>query len=88
MSKLKQQLAGHRRVVLAALLVCALIGAFAANTPSEAATGRCGLEFHYFNNAAHTTLVGLRGWRPTSCGCGTYSWGTISAYSEIFDSFC
>jgi hypothetical protein len=85
MSSLKR-IALNRRVVLAALLVLALTGVFAAGSP--AAAERCGTEIYYFSDASHTTDVGLRGWLPSSCGCASYGWGSISLYREIYDSVC
>jgi hypothetical protein len=86
MSNLKR-IAVNRRVVLAALLLLALTGVFAAGSPAEAQT-RCGTEIYYFSDASHTTDVGLRGWLPSNCGCASYGWGSITIYREIYDSVC
>jgi hypothetical protein len=71
-------------LVLTALAVAAVIGLPAG---SEANT-RCGLEFYYYSDPGLTNLIGVRGWLPTECGCGSYGWGSLSAYREIYDSWC
>lgn len=89
MSILKKKLAAHRRVVLAALLVCTLIAVFAAGSPQASAQQtRCGTEFYYYSDSSYSCMVGLRGWLPWDCGCASYGWGSITPYREIYDSVC
>lgn len=68
------------RFVLLALL---FVLAFASVSPSfETRTGH---EFIYYNNAAHTTVVGVY----IYCSNGASShWGVISPYSVIEPSGC
>jgi len=31
---------------------------------------------------------GAARWLPMTCGCQSYSWGTLSPYRTVDDSFC
>ena len=78
-----------RRAVAALVVVFLLTAAVAALTPVpvEAST-RCGLEFWYYSDDTYTDLVGIRGWWPWDCGCGSYGAGEITEYRLIFDNYC
>lgn len=54
----------------------------------SSALGKCGLEFHYYSDPGLTNPIGMRGYLPESCGCGSYGWGSTSAYRETYDSTC
>lgn len=74
-------------LLLLASLVLSVAAVVSVTEPIEAQT-RCGTEIYYYSDPGMTDLVGLDIWTPTSCGCNFYSWGTISIYREILDSFC
>jgi hypothetical protein len=69
-----------------ALVGLAVILGFAA--PEPAAADRCGTEFIYYSDASFTEVVGVRGWLPYECNCQFYSWGSITGFSEVVDSYC
>jgi hypothetical protein len=78
-----------RKAVAALVLVFVVTAMVAVLTPTPAeAQTRCGLEFWYYSDATYTELVGIRGWWPWACGCGTYGAGEITPYREIFDNYC
>ncbi len=88
MRLLKDALTRRRAALLgAALTVLAVAVVLGVPVGSEAST-RCGLEFYYYSDPGLTNLIGMRGWLPTECGCGSYGWGSVSAYREIYDSWC
>lgn len=76
--------------VLAATAAAASIGfmAFAA-APASAVTPICGETFsctvYYYNNAAHTTVVG---YRITACGGQVTTWGKTSDYLSLQTEAC
>jgi hypothetical protein len=88
MSKLKSVLARHRAAGLGLVMaVCALALVLLLPAPSSA-LGKCGLEFYYYSDPGLTNLIGVRGYLPPECGCGSYGWGSVSPYREIYDSYC
>lgn len=70
-----------------ALALAAVSVVLCAPVASDAQT-KCGLEFYYYSDPDLTNLVGMRGYWPTSCGCGSYGWGVTTGYREIDNSFC
>jgi hypothetical protein len=81
-----------RRIALTVLGLTFLLAFVFALLPgaggeAEAST-RCGTEFYYYSDATYTEVVGVWGWLPTSCGCQSYSWGTITPYRTVQDSYC
>ena len=82
-----QTLRSHRRPIATLALVGALalvlLVAVPGAQPVHAQT-RTGHDFTYYDDAAHTNVVGYRYW------CIGYNggWGTTSPYSEINDFPC
>lgn len=76
------------RLISTGLVLAALATILTLAIPTPVAAEKCGLEFHYFSDASHTTQVGMRGYEPSSCGCGLYGWGSLSLHREIYDAFC
>ena len=71
--------------VLQVLTFLVTFFAFSANFPLQAATTRTGHEFIYYNNASHSTVVGVY----VYCSNGSSShWGVISPYYAIEPSGC
>jgi hypothetical protein len=87
MSSLRQ-ITGHRRIILAALLIVGLAAVFAATPPSQAQSMRCGTEFIYYSDSTYSCQVGLRGWLPLDCGCASYGWGSVTPYFDVDDAVC
>jgi hypothetical protein len=85
MSKLKKV---NTRVLCLVLALAALATVLTIAVPTPVAAEKCGLEFHYFSDASHTTEVGMRAYEPSACGCGLYGWGSITIHREIEDAFC
>ena len=76
------------RLISSVLAVAALAAVLTVSVPAPVSAEKCGLEFHYYSDASHTTEVGMRAYEPSSCGCGLYGWGSISLHREITDAFC
>jgi hypothetical protein len=76
------------RLISTVLALAALATVLTVAVPTPVAAEKCGLEFHYYSDASHTTEVGMRGYEPSACGCGLYGWGSISLHREIVDGFC
>ncbi len=79
-----------RTVWLALALPAILTTAIVLSTPRTAHSqcdprSRCGNEFYYYSDAAHTNLVGMQVW---DCNCHYSSWGTTSFYREILPASC
>jgi hypothetical protein len=87
MSRLKKLFTGRIRLAVLAIAVLAAIFAAYTPAPSQAQT-RCGTEFIYYSDDTFTEVVGVRGWLPDYCGCQFYSWGCITSYREVTDSYC
>ena len=88
MSKLRSLVVRRRAASVGLVLsVFALALVLLLPAPSSA-LGKCGLEFYYYSDPGLTNLIGLRGYWPSECGCGSYGWGSVSPYREIYDSFC
>ena len=70
-----------RRLPLAFALILTLAATFlAVPAPTQASIGRCGNEFYYYDDAAHTNLVGYEVW---DCNCFHSSWGVHTVYRDI-----
>ncbi|HEY4563459.1 MAG TPA: DUF6289 family protein [Thermoanaerobaculia bacterium] len=69
----------HRRLLLALALVVTLAVTFLAAPPPIQAD-RCGNEFYYYDDAAHTNLVG---YEVYECNCAHSSWGVHTFYRVI-----
>ena len=70
-----------RRLLLALALILTLAATFlTAPAPTQASIGRCGNEFYYYDDAAHTNLVGYEVW---DCNCFHSSWGVHTVYRDI-----
>lgn len=77
-----------RNVVAVVLALMALATVLVLAFPKTASADRCGTEFIYYSDASFSEVVGVRGWLPYSCNCQFYSWGSLSTYSEVQDSWC
>lgn len=77
-----------KKIAALMLVLVALATVLVLATPEPAAADRCGTEFIYYSDATYTEVVGVRGWLPYSCNCQSYSWGSISIYREVTDSYC
>jgi len=73
-----------RFAVVAALLVGALAFTTVAFAPSDAEAACWGVTV-YYNNAAHSQVVGARG---TGCCGEVINWGTTSPYHECEVIYC
>ena len=71
------------RFAVATLIVLVGGAIYIASLPKSDAGG--GLVCSYYNNAAHTTVVGARG---TGCCGAPISWGVISAYKSCQTLVC
>jgi hypothetical protein len=74
--------------VAALALVFVVTAMVATLMPSPAEASRCGFEFWYYSDATYTELVGIRGWWPWACGCGTYGGGQVTEHRLVFDNYC
>jgi hypothetical protein len=68
-----------RRLLLALALFATLAATFLAAPPPIRAD-RCGNEFYYYDDAAHTNLVG---YEVYECNCSHSSWGVHTVYRVI-----
>ncbi|MFL6233072.1 MAG: DUF6289 family protein [Thermoanaerobaculia bacterium] len=68
-----------RRLLLALALFATLAATFLAAPPPIRAD-RCGNEFYYYDDAAHTNLVG---YEVYDCNCFHSSWGVHTIYRVI-----
>jgi hypothetical protein len=68
-----------RRLLLALALILTLAATFLAAPPPIRAD-RCGNEFYYYDDAAHTNLVG---YEVYDCNCFHSSWGVRTVYRVI-----
>ena len=87
MSRLRR-LSINPRVVKAALVVFVLATAVVISLATPAYADRCGTEFLYFSDGTFQEVVGIRGWLPYNCACQFYTWGTITIYKIVQDSYC
>lgn len=70
-----------------ALAVVACVLGLGLPTDSEAIP--CGYQYTYYSNSSYTTVVGVYGHYPTSCGCGDFQWGTATAWRKgKYITFC
>lgn len=88
MNMFKDVLSQRRTVILGlglALVACALTFML----PTDSAAIPCGYQITYYSSPSYTTVVGVYGHYPTSCGCGDFQWGSYSAYSRgKYINFC
>jgi hypothetical protein len=81
-----------RRIAFLLVGLALVLGLAAALLPGIAGTAeastRCGTEFYYYSDASLTEVVGVRGWLPEECACQFYSWGVITPYKTVQDSYC
>ncbi|HET9225869.1 MAG TPA: hypothetical protein VFR31_04340 [Thermoanaerobaculia bacterium] len=77
-----------KKVAAVVLTLTALATVLVLAFPETASADRCGTEFLYFSDASYSEVVGIRGWLPYSCNCQFYTWGEITIYKVVQDSWC
>lgn len=78
-----------RRPFVIALGLVAVALALTLALPTDSAAIPCGYQITYYSSASYTTIVGVYGHYPQSCGCGDFQWGSSSAYSRgKYITFC
>jgi hypothetical protein len=68
------------RPLLLALALCLTLAATFLAAPPPIQADRCGNEFYYYDDAAHTNLVG---YEVYECNCFHSSWGVHTVYRDI-----
>ena len=57
--------------------------------PTDSAAIPCGYQITYYSSSSYTTVVGVYGHYPQSCGCGDFQWGTATAWGRgKYITFC
>lgn len=88
MSKTRRALSRHRSACVGLALAGLALALVLLLPAPSGALGKCGLEFYYYSDPGLTNQIGMRGYLPPECGCGSYGWGSVSPYREIYDSVC
>jgi hypothetical protein len=79
----------HRRPLVVGLGLAAAALALTLLLPAESAAIPCGYQYTYYSSPSYTTIVGVYGHYPQSCGCGDFQWGTATAYKKgKYITFC
>ncbi len=72
----------RRRSAVVGLALVLVAGALTLLLPSDSLAIPCGYEIRYYSSPSYVTVIGAYGHYVDFCGCGTYSWGSTSAYSR------
>jgi hypothetical protein len=79
----------RRRAAWLGLGLTLVAGVLALLTPAVSEAIPCGYQYTYYSSASYTTVVGVYGHYPQSCGCGDFAWGTATAWRRgQYISFC
>lgn len=81
MKNMLKTIAHRRSFVLGLGLVVAAL-ALTLLLPADSAAIPCGYQYTYYSSASYTTIVGVYGHYSDYCGCGTFQWGTATAYRK------
>lgn len=86
--KTMKRLARRRPFVLG-LGLAAVALALVLLLPADSTAIPCGYQLTYYSSSSYTTVVGVYGHYPQSCGCGDFQWGTPTAWSRgKYITFC
>lgn len=78
-----------RRPVVIGLGLVVVALALTLSLPTDSTAIPCGYQITYYSSSSYTTVVGVYGHYPTSCGCGDFRWGSTSGYARgMYISFC
>jgi hypothetical protein len=72
----------QRRPLALGLGLVAVALALTLCLPTDSAAIPCGYAYTYYSSPSYTTIVGVYGHYSDYCGCGTYQWGTVTAYRK------